>query len=77
MREVSLVYAPLHAKLIEVGFQNGEWLYVMGSPNFTKAAMNSSSSQMKMLKSGYLVLLKTLWFPPLTKVDYHQLITDQ
>ena len=36
---------PLHAKLIEVGFQNGEWLYVMGSPNFTKAAMNSAQAR--------------------------------
>ncbi len=69
---------PLHAKLIEVGFQNGEWLYVMGSPNFTKAAMNSSSSQMKNVEIGVFEFTKKrLWFPPLTKVDYHQLITDQ
>lgn len=69
----------LHAKLVEINFDNGEWLYLVGSPNFTSAAMNSKAANLKNVEVGVFETSKNkLEFPPkLEKVRLSDLLVDE
>lgn len=65
----------LHAKLIEVYFENGEYLYLVGSANFTKSAMSSKKISMNNLEIGVFEISKSkLQFPVSIKVRLEDLI---
>lgn len=65
----------LHAKIVEINFEDGKWLYLVGSPNFTRAAMNSKERQIKNVEVGVFANeIRRLEFPKLEKVKLEILV---
>lgn len=65
----------LHAKIVEIGFQDGSWLYLVGSPNFTRAAMKSRADRLHNLEIGVFTQQnRRIGFPKMDKVKLGQLV---
>lgn len=65
----------LHAKIVEIGFQDGSWLYLVGSPNFTRAAMNSRADRLNNLEIGVFARQdRRIDFPQMDNVKLGQLV---
>lgn len=64
----------VHAKLVMIEFENGNRLYLCGSMNFTKSAMNSKKRSLKNFEIGVLEYSKKkLVIPNCKKVQLSQL----
>lgn len=64
----------LHAKIIEVRYENGEYLYLIGSQNFTRAAMHSKQSNLRNFEIGVFESSKVrLKYPIMQKVNLENL----